>query len=406
MHSIPLMIRPAQQDTSDLLGPPVPAPAQPQEGQLAARENVLAGLAQPPAAAGHLTHAERLHLAEVEAQIEAGLREEEGGRRKAAVGIREVHEQRLYRDEYNSFEEYVETRWNRTRRWAYMMLHWVDRCERLEQAGVKSISHLGLAASEALAPLESYPEEFVQAVLRANELIKAQPKEKYERIIRGVVQATQRYIGLRDNGDLKPPVTYEEFEVLDKLGDTRVTLLDAAKATARLKDLALADALVKVAADEAEMPQNQEILAVARGEDLLSLAGRLKEIHDKRVTANHREIHLKQVQARLKKAEEERNAILEEMAEAEAGVAESPGPRVAEDTGQEGRTGGQDQPGEDEDQRILIRFTVVAECLRGDLAALQRGDLLLPDMIELHDGAGQPVSDLEAVKGTVFQAAE
>jgi len=75
---------------------------------------------QPPAR--FLTLNEKKILKGIENEIEAEL--ETGQKLIQSIGIklRYVNSNRLYRADYKSFEEYVERRWKRSRRWAYDLI--------------------------------------------------------------------------------------------------------------------------------------------------------------------------------------------------------------------------------------------------------------------------------------------
>lgn len=62
-----------------------------------------------------LTTTEEAHLARCEADIQRGLYE-------AWRGLREINEGRLYRAQFATFEEYVETRWGFSRRYASRLI--------------------------------------------------------------------------------------------------------------------------------------------------------------------------------------------------------------------------------------------------------------------------------------------
>src|SRR5262245_8383461 len=81
---------------------------------------------------GPLTEQQRNDLFRLEAEFEGGVRH-------AIEALREIRQRKLYRENFATFDDYIDRRWQKTRQWATQMTNWLRRQELLEaQTGNES----------------------------------------------------------------------------------------------------------------------------------------------------------------------------------------------------------------------------------------------------------------------------
>lgn len=96
-----------------------------------------------------LTKPERSTLAECEEEIERGL----NNFVEVGNALLRIRNERLYRSEFGTFQEYCETRWSMSRGQAYRMIEAAEVVENLSPIGDKPISESAIRPLVQLPPL-------------------------------------------------------------------------------------------------------------------------------------------------------------------------------------------------------------------------------------------------------------
>ena len=217
-------------------------------------------------ATNNLTSEERDDLQKLEKKFAKGQRE-------SAAALREIRERKLYRQDFPSFDTYVETRWHKTRQWATQLINWLRRSELLQAIGKDPYQSLTVDDAQALGPLEEHPELFVTALEEAQEEANRAGKKRTKKHLQEAVKRRTDYLSLLANVGV-PDLTYEESRALARLGAARQSkpnFVEEAKATAQTEGRPLSDCLLEVCQSRHFLPPDNQLLAVARGKDLESL---------------------------------------------------------------------------------------------------------------------------------------
>jgi len=240
------------------------------------------------------------------------------GQRESIAALQAIRERKLYREQYSSFDEYMSQRWNRSRQWATQQTNWLRRTELLEASG-KNSYQLTVGDAQILGPLEDHPDLFVRAVVEAD--TEGQPGKKGSRkkMLQAVVERMLAYQGKRSG--TKPDLTYDEFVGLDSLGGQRQVqpnLVDEAQQQATLEKRPVADCLVDVCQNHHALPNDSQLLAVARGNDLLAMLQPLAVLQtnweqERQLVKQQQEVEAKLAKVRkAQKAEESKDESADE----------------------------------------------------------------------------------------------
>jgi hypothetical protein len=214
---------------------------------------------------------------------------------EAAEAIIEINERRLYREQYQTFEAYLQLRWHRSKSWGYGMIAWHRRKQLLKAAGIESIAHFGLEDSDILAELEDHPEEFVRAVVTANKRHEEKPRLKWKTILKDVKEEQVRFLAAKARFNLRPALAWEEFQTYRSLPDVPNKAIwagisfDKVETVAAGEKISLRLALLQICKEEPAPPQPEVILRCARGADFLSLCEEIKDVQYERRKARSRE---------------------------------------------------------------------------------------------------------------------
>lgn len=102
-------------------------------------------------------------FAELEAIVENGIKEH----KKACAALKQIHDERLYRAEFRSFEAYCAARWNLSRSRAYELIGWVGVCEIVSAIADTAPANEAQARPLALLPHEEQAPAWLEAVATA-----------------------------------------------------------------------------------------------------------------------------------------------------------------------------------------------------------------------------------------------
>ncbi len=195
------------------------------------------------------------------------------GQRESIAALREIRARKLYRQDFPSFDDYVEMRWHKTRQWATQRINWLRRIELLVATGKDPYQSLTVDDTQALGPLEDYPELFVQAIAEVEEEARRSNKKRGKKHLQEAVKRLVNFKSLQENVGV-PDITYAESCSLSRLGSDRrhsPNLVEEAKTAAEAENHPLVDCLVDVCKTQHGLPKDQHLLAVARGTELETL---------------------------------------------------------------------------------------------------------------------------------------
>lgn len=206
-----------------------------------------------------------------------------------------IRDERQYlADGYESFDAYMEDRWQHTRQWVEQMEKHLALTRLMqEKLGItpdEAKKRLTVYDATILRPLQNDPDVLVEALKEAEERYKATGK-KSPKTLKDVVQKWESFKTLKeklqlDEAETPPeempdPLTPEEFNLLDQLCNFRCssvagkTLIDLAKKKSEVETIQLPLALDKVCEEEKSIPSNEQLLHEARGEALKELVAPL-----------------------------------------------------------------------------------------------------------------------------------
>jgi hypothetical protein len=114
------------------------------------------------AALATLNPAARAALASCEQRIEHGLR----GFREIGSALAEIRDNRLYRGEFGTFEDYCQARWNLSRRHCYQLIESAQAVCSIEHTGLPAPANEGQARALAAVPERERAEVWREAVER------------------------------------------------------------------------------------------------------------------------------------------------------------------------------------------------------------------------------------------------
>jgi hypothetical protein len=193
------------------------------------------------------------------------------GQYDSLEALEEIRDRRLYRENYETFEDYMAAQWGHSRQWATQNLNWL-RMNRLLKAQGKSPYQIGLSAADAqvLVRLENEPELLVQAIVEADAEVKVGGKRT-----KSMLQtAVKRMEKLKETRKTVPDITFEENRTLSNLGKVRKSqpdLVEAAMAKSKVEERPLVDCLIDECRSQHGLPADTQLLAIARGQELIDL---------------------------------------------------------------------------------------------------------------------------------------
>ena len=294
-------------------GQAAPAP----EGQPTPSSAQEGGQSEPqvpeqPEQPQELTPEETADLQRLEQQFSRGQRE-------SIAALREIRERRLYRQTHESFDDYIEERWNHTRQWATQQINWLRRTELLETNGNVRY-HLTVDDCKALGVLEDYPEEFVRTVAQAEEQARRVNKPRTKKMLEAAVKDQLGYI--RRRNDTEEDLTWDEHLVLQSLGDTRQSspnLVEQARQQSEHEAKPLVECLAETCAEKHSFPTDSHLLSVARGDALAELVRPLVALRAKWTEERESQKRESELQAELEKVKRQRLASKETPADQASG---------------------------------------------------------------------------------------
>lgn len=234
-------------------------------------------------------------LQRLEAVVEQGRKQH----RKAIEALREIRERDLYKPMYESFDDYIETRWGRTRQWATQEINWLRATECLEASGKTSYQFSVGSIQCAASLLNCDPEGFCTVYEAAAQ--KSLPVTA--EAMKTALAAYTRYANLRDeweryqdraehsaeDNDEEPPerlpaLTWEEGNALEVCNKDwgsvsyNLNLVDESKRKARTAGKTWQECLADVCLDAGQLPTPNDLLCAVRGDDLKAVCKTLQEV--------------------------------------------------------------------------------------------------------------------------------
>ena len=181
----------------------------------------------------------------------------EKGQRESIAALREIRENKLFKENYKTFDEYMSQRWNRTRQWATHQIAWLRRQELLEEIAGDQFGkppyQLTVAEADVLKALEPEAETirgceeddeqsepdlsrlFVDAALEAQAEAERLGTKRTVKMMKSAVQKRTALIENREA--IAEDLTLQESEELNRLDGTNDVsakrLLKTARSQAR-----------------------------------------------------------------------------------------------------------------------------------------------------------------------------
>lgn len=238
------------------------------------------------------------------------------GQRESIAALREIRERRLFREQFATFDDYMESR-GRTRQWATQQTNWLRVIELLEKHG-KEPYHLSVDGAQPLAKLKDHPEEFVRALLDAEEMAQASDRhDPTKKMLKDAVSHQERFLHRR-KALATPDLTYEENRSLDRLCEghrAKKNLVELAHSKSEASGQPLSECLRVICEEERSLPRNKDLLVAARGEELaklvdalVTIANELEEEDELEEEEQELQRKLSSVQRKLGRASEEDRA--------------------------------------------------------------------------------------------------
>lgn len=223
---------------------------------------------------------ERLH--ELEAIVQTNIKESMDKSEVAFNALMTIKEEEQYKAEnYTSFEAYCKERWPYSRVWLDQMCVRKRLCQliadRFQCTIDEAYKKLGLHDANVMRTLEHEPDVFLAALKEAQERADQKTGKNKgkigDKLAKEVTEKWKGFVADKDNYNLTPPLTIEEWSLLAQLRrnkhDQRGTdLVKKAKEKATQENLPLALALDEICKEAEVMPKNEELLQEARGEAL------------------------------------------------------------------------------------------------------------------------------------------
>lgn len=221
------------------------------------------------------------------------------GHRDSIAALREIREGKLYRESYPTFDDYMRRR-GHTRQWATQQINWLRTYELLENNG-KNPYHLSVDDAQPLAKLKEHPEELVRAVIEA-EAEAETGKEPTKKIFQATVARQLRFLERQKEFTSLPDFSYDESRLLDRLNDARRSgdnLIEEAEATAKDSEEEFTNALLSLCDQKRSIPNEFQLLTVARGDVLKSLVNDLEGLIQKWVDEQSLKKEEKELQQKM-----------------------------------------------------------------------------------------------------------
>jgi hypothetical protein len=225
-------------------------------------------------------------LAKLEAVIEEGRKKH----REAVEALRTIREKDLYKPRYDTFDDYVECRWSRTRQWATQEIAWLRAHECPEAIGKNSYQFSVGAIQPARYLIESDPEGFCSVYEEAASM----GTPVTEKSMKEALQHYKTYADLRDKweehldniqveGERPAPLTRQEADSLAPiLKDWNRTpwnpnLVEEARARASKEGKDWKELLPELCLEAGKVPAPNHLLEAVRGQALAAVCKSLEE---------------------------------------------------------------------------------------------------------------------------------
>jgi hypothetical protein len=154
-----------------------------------------------------LSEEERADLAKYEGQISQGLRQ-------SAEAFRQIKKRKLYREDYTSWNTYIEQRWQISGTSADNHIAWLRMTEMLEKE-LGQDYRLNLTEAKALLKLREHPELAAEAIVAAEGRAK---EENRKRETADVVAEVERRRDYALYSSVPKKMTLDEFQALRAVG--------------------------------------------------------------------------------------------------------------------------------------------------------------------------------------------
>ncbi len=319
---------------------------------------------------------------------------------EAAEMLQLLHDEK-WRYRPRTWQQFLAEEFGRSDTWAREQLNWLRRKQLVEKAELRF--GFSVADSRALRPLEDHPEEFLRALLDAEQQAKEQGKRRSTKMLRAAVQRQDEYLTqkkfyarqyIRD-------VTYEEWAALRSLGDGNEQgippVLSTAIELAASSQRPFEDCLTEVCRREKRMPSDRSLLAHGRGDDLIRLCARLKPVKDDldKQALKEEEKKLEEGMAKMQEEQHQAEKMVEEKQAALGTAVVAPSP-AAEAGGAKPEEGAEAK----KDTWTLTfkgwgSFPAQVELPQDFVARLKSGQYKLVLSAHLEDGAGTKFVDLD-----------
>jgi len=230
------------------------------------------------------------------------------GQRESIAALREIRERKLYRQRYKTFDDYIQERWGHSRQWATQQINWLRRTELLDANGNERYQ-LTVDDAKVLGELEDYPDEFVQAVLRAEEQARQVKKPRTKKMLGEAAEQQLDYINRRRR--TREDLTWDEYLALEPLGGGRLShpnLVEQAQEQARQEGKPLLGCLVALCEEHGDLPTDSHLLSVARGDALAELVRPLAALRANWEQEHQLEQEQKELEAELEEVRKKRQA--------------------------------------------------------------------------------------------------
>ena len=231
------------------------------------------------------------------------------GQRESIAALREIRQRKLYRAKYKTFDDYVEERWHHSRQWATQQINWLRRTELLEANGNDRYQKLTVDDAKVLGELDDYPDEFVQAIVQAEERARQVQKPRTKKMLGEAVEQQLDYINRRRR--TREDLTWDEYLALEPLGGGRLShpnLVEQAQEQARQEGKPLLGCLVALCEEHGDLPTDSHLLSVARGDALAELVRPLAALRANWEQEHQLEQEQTKLEAKLEEVKKKRQA--------------------------------------------------------------------------------------------------
>ena len=142
-----------------------------------------------------------------------------------AKALQTIRDKKLYRSEFDTFEDYVSDRLGKSRSWAYRQIDYIKVCQNIAESSLSPIGDISEAATREIADLE--PDQQVEVVQEATKNGK-KPTAKAVKEAKETVQGQSPQQQVREHfGDSQPaaPSRDEEREAAKAMLKNMETIL-------------------------------------------------------------------------------------------------------------------------------------------------------------------------------------